>query len=273
MTGDPQPTSVPLPEPAELRRILVARFSVDELCNLCQDLAIDHEVLPRENKEAIARELVAYCQRHERIPDLVAAINRAKPEPPASGECPFKGLQYFDEADAHLFFGRELLTAKLVGRLRAPSPVGTTGEGRGGGRFLAVIGASGSGKSSVVRAGLVHALRQEATWAIAVFAPGSSNGPFYGLASALIPLLDSALSETDKLIETRKLANALRQGDLTIHQVAERIVDKTPNAQRLLLVVDQFEELFTACKDEAERKAFVDALLQTLAVCETSKVD
>ena len=261
MTGDPQPTSVPLPEPTELRRILVERFNLEELRNLCQDLYADYDSLPGEGKEAKARELVEHCKRRDKILDLVAAVNRAKPEPPAPGECPFKGLQYFGEADAHLFFGRELLTAKLVERLRAPSPVGTTGEGQGGGRFLAVIGASGSGKSSIVRAGLVHALRQEATWAIAVFAPGSSNGPFYALAGALLSLLDSELSETDKLIETRKLANALRQGDLTIHEVAERILAKTPNAQRLLLVVDQFEELFTACKDEAERKAFVDSLL------------
>src|SRR5712692_585347 len=64
----------------------------------------------------------------------------AADEMPAPGEPPFKGLQYFDTGDAGLFCGREALTAKLIGRLREQ-------------RFLAVVGASGSGKSSLVRAG------------------------------------------------------------------------------------------------------------------------
>jgi len=68
-------------------------------------------------------------------------------EAPALGDPPFQGLQYFDEADADRFFGREHLTARLVERLRQEP-------------LLAVVGASGSGKSSVVRAGLLPALRQ-----------------------------------------------------------------------------------------------------------------
>ena len=67
--------------------------------------------------------------------------------PPEAGEAPFQGLQYFDEKDADRFFGRETLVAKIVGRLAAS-------------RFLTVIGASGSGKSSVVRAGVIPALRR-----------------------------------------------------------------------------------------------------------------
>ncbi len=86
MTGEPQSTSAPSPEPADLRRMLVERFNLEELRTLCQDLQIDYDSLPGEGKEAKARELVAYCERHTRIPDLVAAINRAKPEPPAPGE-------------------------------------------------------------------------------------------------------------------------------------------------------------------------------------------
>ncbi len=69
-------------------------------------------------------------------------------EAPVPGVPPFKGLQYFEEADSELFFGRELLTAKLVDRLRQT-------------QFLSVIiGASGSGKSSLVRAGLIPALKK-----------------------------------------------------------------------------------------------------------------
>ncbi len=68
------------------------------------------------------------------------------PRPPAPGETPYKGLQYFGEKDADLFFGRERWIARLVARLQ-------------GTRFLAVIGASGSGKSSIVRAGVIPVLK------------------------------------------------------------------------------------------------------------------
>ncbi|MCB0035109.1 MAG: hypothetical protein KDE51_13840, partial [Anaerolineales bacterium] len=75
-----------------------------------------------------------------------AEVRELETEPPAAGESPFKGLQYFTEADADLFFGRSALTTNLVNRLHET-------------RFLAVVGASGSGKSSVVRAGVVPALK------------------------------------------------------------------------------------------------------------------
>nr|MBP8948330.1 ATP-binding protein [Promineifilum sp.] len=75
-----------------------------------------------------------------------AAAQDVEGQPPAPGDPPYKGLQSFDEGDAEHFLGRERLTARLVGRLRDS-------------RFLAVVGASGSGKSSVVRAGLIPALR------------------------------------------------------------------------------------------------------------------
>src|ERR1041385_541980 len=67
--------------------------------------------------------------------------------PQGPGVPPFQGLQYFDEKDADRFFGREALVAKIVGRLNST-------------RFLTIIGASGSGKSSVVRAGVIPALRR-----------------------------------------------------------------------------------------------------------------
>ena len=76
---------------------------------------------------------------------------------PALGSPPFKGLQHFDESDADLFFGREMLTAKLVARLASLLP---ERQDQTRGRFMAVVGASGSGKSSLVRAGLIPALRR-----------------------------------------------------------------------------------------------------------------
>ena len=141
-------------------------------------------------------------------------------EPPAPGEPPYKGLQYFDEVDADLFFGREGLIAKLVGHLREY-------------RFLAVIvGASGSGKSSIVRAGLVPALRHGEPLIDGTLPPnGSQDWAVHIITPTAHPLgaLDGALSDDDR--------------------------------HHRLLVIDQFEELFTLCRDEAERKAFVDHLL------------
>src|SRR6266545_5892582 len=88
-----------------------------------------------------------------RLLDLAANVRRE--DAPALGLCPYKGLNYFDEADADLFVGREALTAKLVERVLSLTSSGSPQETR----FLGIVGASGSGKSSLVRAGLVFALR------------------------------------------------------------------------------------------------------------------
>ena len=92
-----------------------------------------------------------------RLLDLAANVRRE--DAPALGLCPYKGLNYFDEADADLFVGREALAARLTERVLALASNRTPNEER----FLAVVGASGSGKSSLVRAGLVPALRWNQT--------------------------------------------------------------------------------------------------------------
>lgn len=139
-------------------------------------------------------------------------------EPPAPGLAPYKGLLFFDESDADLFFGREALTARLVERMTDLALDSSL-------RFLAVVGASGSGKSSLVRAGLLAALKR-AGWCTYVFTPTAQ------------PL---------KLLETQ--LDSMRPGE---------------NREHILLLVDQFEETFTLCHEEATRLAFVEKLL-TLA--------
>jgi len=86
---------------------------------------------------------------------LELAANVRREDAPALGLCPYKGLSYFDEADADLFVGREALTAKLTERVLSLA-LGAAPQKT---RFLTVVGASGSGKSSLVRAGLVSGLR------------------------------------------------------------------------------------------------------------------
>ena len=109
-----------------------------------------------------------------RLLDLAANVRRE--DAPAPGSSPYKGLNYFDEADADLFVGREVLTAKLLERLLSLTSNHQSTEGR----FLAIVGASGSGKSSLVRAGLVPALRwnkASTDWLVQILTPTNPFPP------------------------------------------------------------------------------------------------
>ncbi|MFB3094422.1 MAG: toll/interleukin-1 receptor domain-containing protein, partial [Candidatus Acidiferrales bacterium] len=165
--------------------------------------------------------------------------------------CPYRGLQPFREEDAPFFFGREAFTESLVRKVeRHP--------------LVAVVGASGSGKSSVVRAGLVPHLRKgggQRIWDVVTLVPG--DRPLHALAAALIPLLEPEMTETDRLAEVGKLAGHLAEGHVALRDVVDRILAKQPGTDRLLLVADQWEELYTLTADEQARRRFMDALLET----------
>jgi len=179
-----------------------------------------------------------------------------EPEPPAPGEPPFKGLSFFDEADAGLFFGREELTAQLTAQVSdflTPTP--------GQYRVLTVIGASGSGKSSLVRAGVVPALKR-------LELPPIFGDSVYVITPTARPLEALALSLTrsvDSVTATATLIDDLARDPRSLHLTATRIAGPDLAAP-VLLVVDQFEELFSLCHAEAERKAFVDNLLYATQV-------
>ena len=130
----------------------------------------------------------------------------------ADGACPYKGLASFEVTDAALFCGRDQLVAKLVARVALS-------------RFVAVVGASGSGKSSLVRAGLIPAMAAGALpgseeWATTLLTPGA------------------------KPIES-----------------FERSMNAFADDARRVVVVDQFEELFTTCRDTSVQDRFMDQLL------------
>ena len=165
--------------------------------------------------------------------------------------CPYLGLAAFREDNAAYFFGRETFTNRLwQGVHHKP--------------LVAVIGPSGSGKSSVVFAGLIPRLRAVGTWLIVAFRPG--NRPFIKLAEQLIPLLEPQLRETEQLIEVSKLATALQQGDIKLTVVVERILHKHPQAKQLLLVADQFEEIYTLASQGEHLQpevAFLDTLVSS----------
>ena len=163
--------------------------------------------------------------------------------------CPYRGLLYFREEDAPFFFGRQAAIHQLHEAIQQH-------------RFLAVVGASGSGKSSVVRAGLIPQLRQEkgTTWEVTTLFPGDE--PLKALARAVSPLLEpDTMDEIDRLVTINKLADAFAKHDVSLHDAGLRILDKQAGTNRLLLVIDQAEELYTVAKDEQQRRRFIDELL------------
>ncbi len=222
--------------------------------------------------------------------------------------CPYRGLFAFREEDAHLFFGREKFTEDLVAAVTTKP-------------LVAVVGSSGSGKSSVVFAGLIPALRQtKIQRQIISFRPG--NNPFKALAAALVPLLekgennlnsdnDSVICprQTSRILKgkvvrypmikavskallptirhsnlaqvsefarrefpnpksnarclvERELEISLQRDDKALYKIIESFVQQNPGT-RLVLIADQFEELYTQTP-EAQRQLFWDGLLTAI---------
>ena len=183
------------------------------------------------------------------------------------GECPYRGLQVFDSQHANFFFGRDGQVDWVIERLA--HDFGTHQENR----FLGVVGASGSGKSSLVRAGLVPALQQghsrngksissSAKWPIVMFKPGSE--PLKALADAL---WGHDLAQP-VIKDTLQYADQLKADERRLHATIGTILHKASEATRYVIVVDQFEELFTLCPAEAEqeRLSFIDNLLYASTV-------
>jgi WD40 repeat protein/DNA-binding SARP family transcriptional activator len=181
--------------------------------------------------------------------DAFATAARAALEPtgvavrrPVDERNPYKGLRAFTEADAGDFFGRAELAQRLVARLR---------EAGSGSRFLAVVGPSGGGKSSVVRAGLVPAIRKGALGTredpfIAEMFPGAH--PMDELEATLLRIA---------VRPTPRLRDRLEQGSRGLLEAIDLVV---PGEAEVVLVVDQFEEVFTLTTDERERNLFLESL-------------
>jgi WD40 repeat protein/DNA-binding SARP family transcriptional activator len=195
--------------------------------------------LPPALDEVVARATASDpSERYESVERFVAAFDAAIGDAAPAAETytpvenPYKGLRAFGEADAADFYGRHALVGELVRALVDR-------------RLVAVVGPSGIGKSSVVKAGLVPSLRGGALpgsekWFVTDMYPGSY--PYEELAAALLRV---AVERPDDLVEE------LARDELGIRRVVKRIL---PSGSELLLVVDQFEELFTLTAEETRRR-------------------
>ncbi|MFE7439675.1 XRE family transcriptional regulator [Streptomyces chartreusis] len=167
----------------------------------------------------------------EQLGDEYSAIDLAEE---GASPLPYAGLRSFREQDAEWFFGRERLVEELDERLERQ-------------RFVVVIGASGSGKSSLLRAGLVPQLRDTVTTVVLTPGPRPLEECAVQLG-ALAGLTPGGLYEE------------LRQDPENLGRVVRQIAARSPG-RGVVLVVDQFEETFTLCRDDVERHSFIEALV------------
>lgn len=166
------------------------------------------------------------------------------PIPPS----PYKGLAYFGPQDAGHFFGRERAIQALVAGVAKRS-------------FTALVGASGSGKSSVVLAGLAPRLETQGGWRSTYFRIGTEpdKNPFAALARALSPMLGDG-DVIEQMTRAQKLADSLASGDISLVYVIGQCRAVNP-AKRILFIADQFEEVFTLVPDDELRERFINALI------------
>ncbi|NER97615.1 MAG: hypothetical protein F6J86_27840 [Symploca sp. SIO1B1] len=161
-----------------------------------------------------------------------------QPSKVVSEECPYQGLRYFDESRAQFFFGRRKVVETLKQKLDQ-------------GVFVPVIGTSGSGKSSVVQAGLIPWLKREGTWQV---------------LEPILPSIDplTRLKQVfDSVLEPEELVQVYEQLE-NAPDALEAVISQLPSSKRFLLVVDQFEEVFTLCPEgkKKERDRFIQLLTQ-----------
>src|SRR5262245_11346350 len=195
---------------------------------------------------------------------VLAAADGAKPRPGAVAGSPYRGLAVFGEQDAAFFFGREAAASALLDRMSRL----LAGTG-----LLVVSGASGAGKSSLLRAGVLPRIRAEglasapgaASWPCVVFAP--TRGPLDELALRVAPLAGADAAAVRRGLAADPDGFALTARQAARAGPARPAKEPEGPAQpdqlrpgRLLLVVDQFEELFTQCAEEGQRRAFITAL-------------
>ena len=159
---------------------------------------------------------------------------------------PYRGLSSFGEEDADLFFGRESLIVELSERVQNNS-------------FVPIVGASGSGKSSLIFAGLVPKLKREGHWLIARMRP--KDGLLSAIRSSLAALRSASKPVDNEL--TKNWAAELDEGGLDLISIVNELIGQDPGS-RVLLILDQFEEFYTLGFNEAQQKQFLASLHEAI---------
>ncbi|MYY01424.1 MULTISPECIES: transporter substrate-binding domain-containing protein [unclassified Streptomyces] len=234
---------------------------------------------PEGSQQLTLREACGYLERtlpargfprprhlaSERIEDLVLCPNPAYRPPPLSPvlpalarvnatpqPCPYPGLAAFDLSKAQWFFGREQLITELAGRLARRMDLADP---------LVLMGPSGSGKSSLLGAGLLTALGKGA-----IPVPGSRTWPHLLITPTEHPLtelanrLERLTGVPGALLRKEIESDPLRLVAVIREMLKARAGQTAITGSRLVLVVDQFEEIFTQCADVHERQMFISAL-------------
>ncbi|ETW99001.1 MAG: hypothetical protein ETSY1_16630 [Candidatus Entotheonella factor] len=220
---------------------------------------------------AEGQDILTWLEQRGRLHEVLAALNdigrselaeilqvQSPPSPgpdavtPSWPGRPYPGLCAFSSEEAPIFCGRDRHADALVERLKDPQH-----------RFVAVVGASGSGKSSVVAAGVLPRLQQGAipgcaNWIVLEFTPGGpANDPFHALSIHLEPWL------RHQRLRARDIDQKLRvSGGLS--ELVQQALGHREHAE-LVLFIDQFEELFTLC-DESCRQPFINMLFQAASI-------
>ncbi|MEV4680621.1 caspase, EACC1-associated type [Streptomyces kurssanovii] len=195
-----------------------------------RQFADDTRVRPSRQSEGTLGALPLVRNRAYQVPD------EGHVEPPADLPCPYPGLEPFRTEDSGHYFGRDDLVRRLLTAVRGNGPV-------------VVVGASGAGKSSLLRAGLLaglargHASDDDATPWPALLLPAPGSHPLAALADAWARTTGRPVPEVRRALERGRFLPPL-----------------AGRAACRLLVVDQFEEVFTHCADAAERAAFIAAV-------------
>jgi Domain of unknown function (DUF4062) len=211
---------------------------------------------PEHLASAVTAALANWRKKREGKPEPVVAAPVSPGEP---GPNPYRGLEAFRKEDAAGFFGREALVDQLWNRFLELHAARADGEAPT--RLLAILGASGSGKSSVAQAGLLAALEERPLpgrpLPIDVVLTPEAR-PLESLAVALARQVTGEASPAKMALELDEVLRT-RAGHDGLRYLAERMLDV--GGAGLILLVDQFEEIYSLCDDEQERAAFIGNLL------------
>lgn len=244
------------PAPASGNLVLAAGQTVIELRSRrgwTQEKLADKSILSVRTIQNLERGKVTHLATIAKVAEALGVAPRdciasvAASASPETGtgvpDCPYRGLLAFREDDVEVFFGRELLIELLREKLAYKN-------------IIQVSGYSGSGKSSLISAGLIPALRRAGAWNVLYCRPGSD--PFGALASVLMPQLEPRSDEITRAAQLPRLHEVLQQGQLSYLLTQ---IFRNSNADGLLLFIDQFEELYTQCHGQHVRDRFLDALV------------